>query len=101
MPSQSSTVTAEVVRKVAALARLRVPEGEIALWTEQLARIVSYIDQLKEIPEGAFREAPAPAATPVREDAATSGQGQEALRSNAPRTLHDYGVVPRVVASGE
>ncbi len=101
MSSQSSTVTPEVVRKIAALARLRVPDSEIDLWTEQLGRIVSYIDQLKEIPKEAFRGAPSPAATPVREDAPSAGHGKAALEANAPRALHDYGVVPRVVGSGE
>jgi aspartyl-tRNA(Asn)/glutamyl-tRNA(Gln) amidotransferase subunit C len=100
MTSSPSVVTPEVVRKVAELARLRLPEGEIAQWTEQLSRIVAYIDQLKQIPESAFGAGASGTPTPLRPDEACDGGGQEALAENAPRRLHGYGVVPRVVGSG-
>jgi aspartyl-tRNA(Asn)/glutamyl-tRNA(Gln) amidotransferase subunit C len=100
MAASSSLVTPDVVRKVAELARLSVPEEDLPRWTGQLSRIVAYIDQLKEIPEEAFA-APADAApTPVRKDAAADGHGQEALSDNAPRLSHGHGVVPRVVGLG-
>ncbi len=89
-----------MVRRVAALARLAVPEKDLPRLTEQLARIVSYIDQLKEITE----EAPGAMAadpTPLRADLPVAGDGQGALETNAPSLLHGYGVVPRVVGEGE
>ena len=98
--SSSSAVTPEVVRRVAELARLSVPEEDLARWAGQLARIVGYIDQLKQIPEEAFAAPAAGEATPVREDAPVPGRGQEALEANAPRLSHGYGVVPRVVGPG-
>ena len=52
MADRSSPVDEAVVRHVASLARLDVPESDLPRLTGQLARIVSYIDQLKEIPEG-------------------------------------------------
>lgn len=85
-----------MVRKIAALARLRVPDAELSAWTRQLSRIVSYIDQLKELPEEAHRARP-PEATPLRADSASAGEGQRALEQNAPALLHGHGVVPRVV----
>ncbi|HEY3205263.1 MAG TPA: Asp-tRNA(Asn)/Glu-tRNA(Gln) amidotransferase subunit GatC [Thermoanaerobaculia bacterium] len=100
MTSDSSVVTPEVVRRVAELARLRLPESELSRWTEQLSRIVGYIDQLKQISEEAFAAAPAEPATPLRNDEPRPGDGDLALESNAPRRLHGYGVVPRVVGSG-
>ncbi len=91
------TVTREVVRKVAALSRLRVPDEELPLWTEQLSRIVSYIDQIEQIPEEAFPpEAEAPA-TPLRPDEPVPGAGPAALEANAPKRFEGFGVVPRVV----
>jgi aspartyl-tRNA(Asn)/glutamyl-tRNA(Gln) amidotransferase subunit C len=94
-------VTPETVRQIAGLARLRVPDAELDLWSEQLSRIVGYIDQLKQIPEEAFAgEAPSGYATPLREDSPRDGHGPEALEPNAPRLIHGYGVVPRVVGSG-
>lgn len=85
-----------MVRHVAALARLRVPERDLPALTHQLARILSYIDQLKEIRQEPRRE-PQMTATPLRGDAAVPGQGREALETNSPSLLHEYGAVPRVV----
>ncbi|MGH9318248.1 MAG: Asp-tRNA(Asn)/Glu-tRNA(Gln) amidotransferase subunit GatC [Thermoanaerobaculia bacterium] len=93
--AESSSVGPEVVRKIAALARLRVPDAELSAWSRQLSRIVSYIDQLKELPEEAFQAGPAEA-TPLRADSPFPGGGQEALEANAPALLHGHGVVPRV-----
>ena len=85
---------------MAGLARLRLPQDELARWTEQLSRIVGYIEQLKQIPEEAFAAPRGAPATPAREDVPRDGRGGEALAANAPRRMHDYGVVPRVVGSG-
>jgi aspartyl-tRNA(Asn)/glutamyl-tRNA(Gln) amidotransferase subunit C len=101
MPSRPSTVTPDVVRRIAALARLRVPESELSLWTRQLDRIVSYIDQLKELPEDVFSSSESSPATPFRPDIARPGDGERALAENAPVSVHGFGVVPRVVGSGE
>jgi aspartyl-tRNA(Asn)/glutamyl-tRNA(Gln) amidotransferase subunit C len=100
MTSSSSVVTPEVVRRIAELARLRVPEGDLPRWTEQLSRIVGYIDQLKQIPEAAFGAARPEPATPLRADDPRPGEGEKALQSNSPRLTHGYGVVPRVVGPG-
>ena len=78
----------------------RSPRTSLPRLTEQLSRIVSYIDQLKEIPEEALGPA-TPLPTPLRADAPAPGFGAEALEKNLPRSLHGYGVVPRVVGEGE
>jgi aspartyl-tRNA(Asn)/glutamyl-tRNA(Gln) amidotransferase subunit C len=101
MAADRRTVTPDVVRKVAELARLRVPEGEIALWTAQLDRIVSYIDQIERIPEEVFGKPAEPPPTPVRPDASRPGEGRDALERNASRRYEGFGVVPRVVGGGE
>jgi aspartyl-tRNA(Asn)/glutamyl-tRNA(Gln) amidotransferase subunit C len=93
-------VSAEVVRHVAALARLRVSDGELQALTHQLARILSYIDQLKEIREEPASE-PRLSATPLRDDAPAPGHGRRALEENAPSLMHDHGAVPRVVGGSE
>jgi aspartyl/glutamyl-tRNA(Asn/Gln) amidotransferase C subunit len=85
---------------VAALARLRVADNELPGLTRQLARILSYIDQLKEIQEEP-RRPPQLAATPLREDFPVDGGGGKALEENAPRVMHGYGAVPRVVGGGK
>lgn len=101
MSSRPSTVTPDVVRRIAALARLRLPESEVPLWAGQLDRIVSYIDQLKELPEdgGSARDTLPP--TPFRPDNPRPGTGDRALEENSGATAHGFGVVPRVVGGEE
>jgi aspartyl-tRNA(Asn)/glutamyl-tRNA(Gln) amidotransferase subunit C len=94
--SKTSPVDPEVVRKIAALARLALPDSELSVWTQQLGRIVSYIDQLKELPEANVAVGTAPATT-LRADISREGSGRLALQENAPELLHDYVAVPRVV----
>ena len=100
MADRSSPVDEAVVRHVASLARLDVPESDLSRLTGQLARIVSYIDQLKEIPAESLGRSALDAAA-LRPDEAVAGDGQRALQVNAPRSLHGYGVVPRIVGEGE
>lgn len=97
MSSPTSGVTPDVVRRIAELARLRLPEKELPLWAEQLSRIVGYIDQIQQIPEEAFTARAAGPSTPLRPDVPRDGYGEKALEANAPRLLHGSGVVPRVV----
>ncbi|HEV8611698.1 MAG TPA: Asp-tRNA(Asn)/Glu-tRNA(Gln) amidotransferase subunit GatC [Thermoanaerobaculia bacterium] len=101
MSSRPSTVTPDVVRRIAALARLRLPENELSLWSRQLDRIVSYIDHLKELPQDALPAGEPLPATPLRPDRPRPGHGDRALAENAPVLAHGFGVVPRVVGSGE
>src|SRR5712691_7203963 len=94
----SSPVGPEVVRKVAALARISVPESDLPAWSEQLGRIVSYIDQLKELSEEGIGEQEV-GPTPLRPDEPVAGAGLQALEENT-RLAHGHGVVPRVVGGG-
>jgi aspartyl-tRNA(Asn)/glutamyl-tRNA(Gln) amidotransferase subunit C len=97
----SSPVGPDVVRKVAALARLRLPEEDLSAWTGQLGRILSYIGQLERVPAAASggpgtRDL---SATPMRDDRPEPGGGAAALAANEPDLVHGYGSVPRVVGA--
>jgi aspartyl-tRNA(Asn)/glutamyl-tRNA(Gln) amidotransferase subunit C len=100
MPPSSTVVTPEVVRGVAELARLRLPEADLPLWTGQLSRVVGHIEQLRQIPEEVVAAPSGVHATAVRDDVPREGRGAEALAQNSPRQAHGYGVVPRVVGTG-
>jgi aspartyl-tRNA(Asn)/glutamyl-tRNA(Gln) amidotransferase subunit C len=96
----SSPVDADVVRKIAVLARLTVDEADLPRLADQLSRIVAYVDQLEQIPETATVGELLPPATPVRPDAPEAGGGRAALEENAPKLMHGYGAGPRVVGGG-
>lgn len=87
------------VRKVARLARLDLPDADLAVMAQQLTAILGYVDQLKELNtdgveplahplpvQNVFRpDEPRPSLTP-----------DEALR-NAPARSGDFFAVPAVL----
>jgi aspartyl-tRNA(Asn)/glutamyl-tRNA(Gln) amidotransferase subunit C len=99
MSSKISPVAPEVVQKVAALARLRVPEADLSAWTGQLGRILSYIGQLESVHERPSAPDAGVPTTPFRADEPVSGGGAQALAENSSSLIHGYGSVPRVVGS--
>lgn len=92
------SLTREQVERVARLAELHVPAGELPALATQIARIVDYVGQLGEV--GADEEAPpflaGPAASPLREDVVCPqplARGPEAF---APEFRDGFFVVPRL-----
>jgi aspartyl-tRNA(Asn)/glutamyl-tRNA(Gln) amidotransferase subunit C len=92
-------VTREMVVHVAQLAALELTEEEYVLYTEQLNRILEYIDQLQtldlwDVPP--FRNW-VPRSQAYRDDVPAPGLDREQALHNAP--LHDeqYFKVPKVI----
>ncbi len=89
----------ETVARIARLARIAVPEEELDGLTGELARILEWIDRLREVDT----EAVEPMRrvmdiTPhLRPDEVTDGDCREAILRNAPRRWDGYFVVPKVV----
>ncbi len=87
------------VARIAKLARIRVAEEELEGLTRELANILSWIDQLKEVDT----EGVEPLRKVVdieahfRDDRVTEGELREAILQNAPRRHDGYFVVPKVV----
>ena len=87
------------VKKIAKLARLRLSEGEVALYGTQLTKI---LDAMKEL--GAVDTKNVPPTTSVlgavnvmREDEARTFEGREALLENAPERDGPYFKVKKVI----
>ncbi len=90
------------VRRVAALARIRLEEEEVARVQAELNGILGWIEQLQSVdtegvepmaggtPEGI-------AAMPMREDVVTDGGIAEKILANAPYREGAYFGVPKVV----
>ena len=89
------SVDREVVRHVAALARLRLTEDQEAVLTRQLADIVGYVDVLARSSGG---DAPAPpGASAVRADEVVNGDRSAELLAAAPDRDGDRLRVPAVL----
>lgn len=91
------------VRKVARLARLDLPEADLALMQQQLSAILDYVDLLKQLDTDGVEPLAHP--LPVRnvfrdDDPRPSLSVDEALR-NAPARAGDYFAVPAVFSKDE
>jgi aspartyl-tRNA(Asn)/glutamyl-tRNA(Gln) amidotransferase subunit C len=87
------------VRRIAALARLRMEDDEVARLQSELNNILGWIEQLNEVDvEGVEPLAGgAQMALRLREDAVTDGGIAEQVLANAPGRIDDFYTVPKVV----
>lgn len=87
------------VARIAHLARIRVAEEELEPLTAELARILTWIEQLAEVDTENVEPLRKVVDIPAhwREDVVTDGGRPEAILMNAPRRHDGYFVVPKVV----
>jgi aspartyl-tRNA(Asn)/glutamyl-tRNA(Gln) amidotransferase subunit C len=97
--SQTETVTADTVRKVARLARLAVPEERLTPLAAELNGILGWIAQLNEVDVTGVEPLTSSVdmTLPLREDLVTDGDKVAAVLANAPRAEDGFFVVPRSV----
>jgi aspartyl/glutamyl-tRNA(Asn/Gln) amidotransferase C subunit len=87
------------VAKVARLARIEIPAGELAHWGEQVEKIVDHVNRLREIPDAELPEIADAPETTLRVDMPVAGSGSGELNRNAGEMSHGHVPVPRVVDS--
>ena len=87
------------VRRVAKLARLKVPEADIAPLTGELSKILNWFTQLQEVNVDGVEPLTSVANTTLRqrEDKVTDGNYPEAVLQNAPASSAGFFAVPKVV----
>lgn len=87
------------VANVARLARIRLNEEELDLYTKELSGILDWIEQLQAVNTDGVEpmSSVVERLLPEREDAVTDGNIQEDVLANAPESAHGYYVVPKVV----
>jgi aspartyl-tRNA(Asn)/glutamyl-tRNA(Gln) amidotransferase subunit C len=92
-------IDAETVRRVAALARIAVPEAHLAGLAEELSGILAWIEQLDEVDTAKVDPMTSCVAArlPMREDVVTDGDQREDILLNAPMRARGFFVVPKVV----
>lgn len=91
------------VRKIATLAHLKITEEEIALYTPQMAEIVSYVEQLNELDTDSIEPAIGGLTTEgemtetQRDDVPRESLGQDLALDQAPAAESGYFRVPKVL----
>ena len=89
----------KTVARVATLARIRVPEADLAPLAEELSHIVSWIEQLDEVDTSGVEPMTSVVTMtlPMRDDVVTDGAKREAVLANAPQPTEAFFTVPKVV----
>ncbi|MFQ5479746.1 MAG: Asp-tRNA(Asn)/Glu-tRNA(Gln) amidotransferase subunit GatC [Thermodesulfobacteriota bacterium] len=92
-------IDSKEVIHVADLARLALTEDEIALYTEQMGNILSYVDKLAalETKEVAASRQETPEGETLREDVVTPSLQRKSTLQNAPEKDHGCFKVPRII----
>ena len=94
-----STITDDEVRRIARLARIRLTDGEVEHYRDDLSRIVDYVARLDELDLDGVE--PTTHAldldSRLREDAVEQRLSTVDALRNAPETESDHFRVPKVV----
>lgn len=83
-------------RRVAALANLEFDDAGLDTMAAEMTKILTYIDQLREIDVEGFEER-AGSVTPMREDEVREPLDRELVARNAPAWRDGLFVVPKVI----
>ncbi|MGY8991629.1 MAG: Asp-tRNA(Asn)/Glu-tRNA(Gln) amidotransferase subunit GatC [Rhodospirillales bacterium] len=89
----------ETVRRIAYLARIRVPEEALDGLAGELSNIIGWIEQLEEVDTTGVEPMTSVVAmeAPKRDDVVTDGNYPERVLANAPGADDEYFAVPKVV----
>jgi aspartyl-tRNA(Asn)/glutamyl-tRNA(Gln) amidotransferase subunit C len=92
-------IDAATVRKVARLARIAEPEERLEGLAQELNGIMAWIEQLAEVDTDGVEPLTSVVAAglPLREDVVTMGGDPARVTSNAPKSVNNFFVVPKVV----
>ena len=85
-------------KRIAGLAHLEFDEPALERMAGEMTKILSYIDQLREVDVAGFERTAAADATPLREDLPRPPVDREAVAANAPAFSEDgHFIVPKVI----
>jgi aspartyl-tRNA(Asn)/glutamyl-tRNA(Gln) amidotransferase subunit C len=89
----------DTVRRIAHLARLKVPEDELGALADELSNILTWVEQLGEVDTEDVPPMTSVVAMslPMRDDVVTDGGIAEQVTANAPDAERGFYAVPKVV----
>lgn len=93
------SLDSKTVAHIAMLARIKVPEAELAALAQELSGIMTWIEQLNEVDTSGVEPMSGVLQRnlPQREDTITDGGYPEKILANAPDAAHGFFTVPKVV----
>ena len=83
-------------RRIAGLAHLEFDDAGLDRMASEMTKILTYIDQLREVNVDGFEDRDA-AATPMRADDVQPSLDRELVARNAPAWRDGFFVVPKVI----
>ena len=93
------SVDAATVKRIGRLARIRIEEGEVETYRNELNTILGFVEQLGEVDVSGVE--PMTSVMPMtlrrREDKVTDGGYPEKIVANAPLTEDNFFMVPKVI----
>jgi aspartyl-tRNA(Asn)/glutamyl-tRNA(Gln) amidotransferase subunit C len=85
-------------KRIADLAHLEFDDAGLERMAEEMTKILSYIDQLREVDVTGFENVSTAEATPLREDVPRPPVDRAAVAANAPAFSNDgHFIVPKVI----
>jgi aspartyl-tRNA(Asn)/glutamyl-tRNA(Gln) amidotransferase subunit C len=89
----------DTVKKLAHLARLDLPDAELAPLVGELSRIMAFVEQLSAVDTSGVAPMTSVAhmTLPRRPDVVTDGNYPEKVLANAPDAMDGFFLVPKVV----
>ncbi len=93
----SVQITREEAKRIAELAHLDFDDAALERMAAEMTKILTYIDQLREVETSDKSVGATPTGTPLREDVARPGIPRDAVERNAPSWRDGYFVVPKVI----
>lgn len=87
------------VKRIARLARIAVPEGDLPHLAGEISGILKWVEQLDAVDTAGVEPMTSVVALtlPMRDDAVTDGGIQEKVLANAPEPTRGFFTVPKVV----
>lgn len=93
------SIDADLVKKVAKLARLELPDADVPEMTRQLSAILDFVDQLRDLDTSGVDPLahPLPVQNVFRDDEPGTSLSVDEALANAPDRQGDFFAVPAVL----
>ena len=89
----------KLVKKIATLSRIKVEENEVERFSNELSKIISWVEKLNEVDTKDIIPItnPSDIKIPYRKDEINDGKIKDKILKNAPEKKAGYFIVPKVV----